>query len=204
MIRCRLSAVALGLVVSLLGSGGLTAQEKKEPQATFEPRSAPGSGQKYLEAFVGEWDVTKTFYPPTGAAVRVLGTCRQSMIHDGRFLQSEFTFDQDGKRSTGLGVVGFEPDTARFTTVWTDSRSTRFSLRQSQEPFDGNEIVLFGRSLDEGGQKATPPSSSRTVSSIDPAHNRIVHRQYVQRGEAKERLIMELEMVRRPTGASRR
>ena len=31
------------------------------------------------------------------------------MIHDGRFLQSEFVFEQDGKKSTGLGLVGFDP-----------------------------------------------------------------------------------------------
>jgi len=63
--------------------------------------------------------------------------------------------------------------------------------------------VLMGRSLDNDG-KAPPSSTSRTVSVIEPGHNRIVHRQYVTRAEAKERLIMELVMIRKGTGAAER
>jgi len=189
--------------VSFLAGAGQPSQKRKDAQSTYEPRSEPGAGQKYLQAFVGDWEVTKTFYPQRGDPVRVQGTCRQSMIHDGRFLQSEFVFDQDGKKTTGLGIVGFDPQTGRFTTMWTDSRSTRVSLRQSQSPFDGKEIVLLGRSLDDEG-KAPPSSTSRTVSVIEPGHNRIVHRQYVSRAEAKERLVMELVMTRKGTGASGR
>jgi hypothetical protein len=64
------------------------------------------------------------------------------MIHDGRFLQSEFVFEQNGQKTSGLGLVGFDPESGQFTTVWTDSRSTRMSLRQSEEPFNGKEIIL--------------------------------------------------------------
>ena len=32
--------------------------------------------------------------PRTGAPVRVTGHCRQAMIHEGRFLQSDFMFEQ--------------------------------------------------------------------------------------------------------------
>ncbi len=198
---CR-SSIVLGFLVAVIGGADDPPQKTKDAQAKFEPRSEPGAGQKYLQAFVGDWDVTKTFYPQRGTPVPVMGTCRQSMIHDGRFLQSEFVFEQDGKKATGLGIVGFDPQTGRFTTMWTDSRSTRVSLRQSPAPFDGKEIVLVGRSLDEG--KAPPSSTSRTVSVIEPGNNRIVHRQYVSRAPAKERLIMELVMTRKGTGASGR
>src|SRR5262245_7027734 len=82
---------------------------KKDPQAAVEPRARPGSGQKLLEAFAGDWDVAKAFYPRGGGEPsRATGRSRQTMIHDGRFLQSEFVFEQNGQKSTGLGLIGFE------------------------------------------------------------------------------------------------
>src|SRR5262245_59674787 len=148
MVRAFRRAIVVSLAVASVAGAGEPRQRSKDAQSTFEPRSEPGAGQKYLQAFGGDWVVTKTFYPRSGDPVRVPGTCRQVMIHDGRFLQSEFTFDQNGTKTTGLGIVGFDPQTGRFTTVWTDSRSTRLSMRQSPGPFNGKEIVLEGRSLD--------------------------------------------------------
>ena len=114
------------------GRSGAAAGARKDAQSSFEPRSRPGAGQKYLESFVGAWEVVKVFHPRAGELVRTSGTCRQTMIHDGRFLQSEFVFDQGGRKSTGLGLIGFDTPTGRFTSVWTDSRQTRMSLRQSR------------------------------------------------------------------------
>src|SRR6476646_3716123 len=91
-------------------------EQKKDPQAAVEPRSGPGSGQKLLERFAGDWDVAKAFYPRGGGEPsRATGRCRQTMIHDGRFLQSEFVFEQAGRKTTGLGLIGFEPESSLFT-----------------------------------------------------------------------------------------
>src|SRR5262245_53378332 len=62
---------------------------QKAPQTTFEPRSSPGAGQRFLENFAGDWRVTKTFYPRAGGPIRAEGRCHQAMIHEGRFLQSD-------------------------------------------------------------------------------------------------------------------
>jgi len=168
-------------------------QAKSDPQSAVEPRSGPGAGQKFLEQFVGEWDVVKTFYSRSGAPSRTTGVCRQSMIHSGRFLQSEFTFQQGDAQTTGLGIIGFEPATGTFTSVWTDSRATRVSLRQSKDQFDGREIVLFSRSLGEG----TDARSSRTVTQLEENGRKIVHRQFTPGDGGTERLMMELVMTRK-------
>jgi hypothetical protein len=118
------------------------------------------------------------------------------MIHDGRFLQSEFVFDQGGRKTTGLGLTGFDPSTGRFTTVWTDSRQTRMSMRQSRDPFDGKQIVLFSKSLDDDGKGKGPPPS-RTTSRLDEGGRKIVHRQFTSSADGSERVIMELEMTRK-------
>jgi len=170
-------------------------EKQKDPQSTFEPRSGPGIGQKYMEQLVGNWEVLKTISPPGKDPVKSKGKCRQTMIHNGRYLQSEFTFEQaDGSKSTGLGVLGYEPTTDTFTSTWTDSRSTKMSLRQSKDKFSGKEIVLYGKTLENGGADAR---HSRTVSRLEDGGRTLVHSQYVPGPDGKEFVIMELRMTRR-------
>lgn len=188
--RAVLSAIG---VVALLGGGQPPAVEKKDPQSAIEPRSGPGAGQKFLERFVGDWEVVKTFHPRAGGPVTTKGTCRQTMVHGGRFLQSEFVFDGPGGRATGTGTIGFEAETGLFTSVWVDSRSTRMSFRKSKDKFDGAQIVLFSRSLEE-----TEGRKSRTVTRLEDGGKKIVHRQYSPSSDGKERLVMELILTPAP------
>ena len=82
----------------------------KDTQAKYEPPSGPGAGQQFLKTFEGEWTVVRNFYPPGGGpASKATGECTQKMVQDGRFLESDFTFHQDGKTTTGTGISGFDP-----------------------------------------------------------------------------------------------
>jgi hypothetical protein len=151
-------------------------------------------GQKFLEKFVGDWDVVKTFYPRSGALVRTQGTCRQRMIHGGRFLESQFLFRQGGAETTGLGIIGSDPTSGTFTSIWTDSRSTRMSFRQSRDKFNGEEIVLYSQSLGDAGSGVR---HSRTGTRLEENGRKLVHRQYAPGRDGKERLMMELLMTRK-------
>jgi hypothetical protein len=182
------------VLACLLGAAQQSDQKNKDPQASFEPRSSPGIGQKFLEKFVGNWDVVKSIHPRSGESFQVTGQCRQTMIHDGRFLKSEFTFDQKGTKTTGQGTIGFEAQTGKFTSVWTDSRSTRMSFRQSQDAFNGTEIVLYGQSL---GTDKRGPMRSKTVTRLEGNGTTIVHRQFAVDPEGKEQLFMELVLTRK-------
>jgi hypothetical protein len=144
----------------------------------------------------GEWEVVKTFYPREGAPAVTHGRCSQRMIHGGRFLQSDFVFSDAAGDTTGMGIIGFDPQTGRFTSFWTDSRSTRISIRQSEPGFDGRAIVLFGQSL------GNPPASeaarrSRTTSTLEEGDRRLIHRQVSISADGQERPVMQLEMTRR-------
>ena len=131
------------IVASCLLVGAARSAAQKEGQPSQEASSAPGLGQKLLEKMAGFWEVSKVYYPREGDPVRTSGQCRSTMIQDGRFLQTEFVFDQAEGKFTGLGIIGFEPETGRFTSFWVDSRQTRASVRQGREPFDGQKIVLY-------------------------------------------------------------
>jgi hypothetical protein len=193
-IRAVLAAVLI------LVAAGTAAQEARTPtpapadvQSRYEPPAGPGTGQAFLKTFEGEWTVERNFYPPSGGPPNhATGECSQKMVQDGRFLESRFTFRQDGKTTTGTGISGFDPQTGLFTTFWFDSRSTRFSVRQSRDPFDGKQIVLYGASV--GG---APARMSRTVSHLEDGGRRLIHQQFNQDAEGKERLLMELIMKRK-------
>jgi hypothetical protein len=205
----RLARACGGLLVVALGVASGAGQqpeqkpdmpraEKKDPQSTVEPRSGPGAGQKFLEKFVGDWDVAKAFYPRGGGEpARSKGTCKQAMIHDGRFLQSDFTFGDGAAKTTGLGLIGYDASTGRFTSVWTDSRQTRMSFRQGREKFDGEQIVLHAEGL--GDTKEV--RQSKTVTKLEDKGSRIIHRQYSTAADGTDRLVMELVMTRKPAAA---
>jgi hypothetical protein len=193
-LRLFLVPVALGFLVAADDPPPDKKPAPQDPQSALEPRSGPGAGQKFLEKFVGDWAVVKTFHPRTGEPVRQAGECRQTMIHGGRFLQSEFTFGSGPTRTTGTGIIGFEADSGRFTSVWTDSRATRMSFRHSQDKFNGQEIVLYSQALGEGGR---PERRSRTVTRLEEGGRKIVHRQWTTGPDGQERLVMELELTRK-------
>ncbi len=169
--------------------------DKADPQAKFEPKSRPGEGQKFLARMAGDWDVMKTFHLKSGEPTKTTGTCKQVMIQDGRFLQSDFVFDGPAGKTTGTGLIGFEPETGKFTSVWIDSRQTRMSFRQGADKFDGKQIVLVGKALGEAPKDGT--RVSRTTTTLEDGANRITHRQVAVEADGTERLVMQLVMTRR-------
>jgi hypothetical protein len=201
MIATRIWPLALLLAAGWLVHLPSSAQEGKGDKLGYETRSAPGEGQKFLEKFVGEWDVVKSFYPRGGKPIRAEGTCTQTMVHGGRFLRSEFVFGTGDARATGTGLIGYEPRTGLFTSVWTDSRATRMSFRQGKEKFDGKQIVLYSSLLGEG----TPREGrrSRTVTRLEDDGRKIVHRQYTLGDGDKETLTMELLLTRKAAAGRR-
>jgi hypothetical protein len=160
----------------------------------YEPPNAPGAGQRLLAQFAGDWDVVKTFFPKNGKPIVSKGACKQYMIQDGKFLQSDFTFfTPDGTKSTGTGISGFDSKTNRFTTVWYDSRQTTMSIRQSDGTFDGKNIVLWSTPLD------TEHSGSKTVARahLEEGGRLLLHRHFLIDAKGEERMIIELRMTRK-------
>ena len=175
MRKSSTTAAAAFAACCLLCAAGPQEPPRKDAQAAFEPRSAPGAGQKFLETMTGDWDVAKAFFPRSGEPNRSSGKCKQTMVQGGRFLQSDFTFGEGDRSTTGTGLVGYEPDSGAFTSVWIDSRQTRMSFRKSRDKFDGESIVLYSRSLEPEGKDAR---SSKTVTRVEDAGKKVVHRQY--------------------------
>ena len=160
----------------------------------YEPPNAPGAGQKLLAQFVGNWDVVKTFFPMKGEPRVSKGTCRQYMVQDGKFLESDFAFfNADGTKGTGTGISGFDSKTNRFTTVWFDSRQTTMSIRQSDGTFDGKNIVLWATDLDPDD----PGRKTVARAHLEDGGRVLLHRHYLIDGKGNERLMIELRLTRK-------
>jgi Protein of unknown function (DUF1579) len=177
----------------LIAAASASAQQT---QAVYEPHAKPGAGQALLAQFAGEWDVVKSFFPAKGGdPVKTHGKCTQKMIHDGHFLQSDFTWlDDKGKpRSTGTGISGFDSKTNKFTTVWYDSDQVTMSIRQSDGTFDGKNIVLWATSLDPD----RPGRRNVAKAHLEENGKVLLHRHYSIDEKGNERLVIELRMTRR-------
>ena len=160
----------------------------------YEPPSAAGAGQKLLAQFAGDWDVVKTFFPINGKPAVTKGTCKQYMIQDGKFLQSDFTFvSPDGTKSTGTGISGFDSKTNRFTTVWYDSRQTTMSIRQSDGTFDGKNIVLWVTPVDSDH----PGRKTVARAHLEDDGRVLLHRHFIIDDKGDERMMIELRMTRK-------
>jgi Protein of unknown function (DUF1579) len=175
----------------LLTAAGALAQQTHDQ---YEPLNATGAGQKLLAQFAGEWDVVKSFFPASGKPNETKGTCKQFMVQEGKFLQSDFTFfNADGTKSTGTGISGFDTKTTRFTTVWYDSRQTTMSIRQSDGTFDGKTIVLWATSLDPD----RPGRKTVARAHLEENGKILIHRHFAIDESGKERLVLEWRMTRK-------
>jgi len=166
----------------------------QQTQNQYEPPNEVGAGQKLLVQFAGEWDVVKTFFPMNGQPKVTKGTCKQYMIQDGKFLQSDFTFfNSDGTKSTGTGISGFDSKTNRFTTVWYDSRQTTMSIRQSDGTFDGKNIVLWATALDPD----RPGRKTVARAHLEENGHVLLHRHFLIDEKGNERMMIELRLTRK-------
>jgi hypothetical protein len=186
--RISSRAMRKWIVATLLVATAAVAQQTHNQ---YEPPDAPGAGQKLLAQFAGDWDVVKTFFPMNGKPIVTNGTCKQYMIQDGKFLQSDFTFlNADGTKTTGTGISGFDSKTNRFTTVWYDSHQTTMSIRQSDGTFDGKNIVLWTTPLD---------AERKTVARahLEEDGRVLLHRHFLINDKGEERLMIEFRMTRK-------
>jgi hypothetical protein len=174
----------------LIGTAAVAQQTHRE----YEPPNAPGAGQKLLAQFAGDWDVVKTFFPANGKPIVTKGECKQFMIQNGHFLQSDFTFfNDDGTKTTGTGISGFDSKSNRFTTVWFDSSQTTMSIRQSDGTFDGQNIVLWSTTLDPD----RPGRKSVARAHLEDDGRVLLHRHYSIDAQGNERVVIEFRLTRK-------
>ena|ERR1700683_3164415 len=152
-----------------------TAAVAQQTHNQYEPPNASGAGQKLLVQFVGDWDVVKTFFPMNGKPIVAKGTCKQYMIQDGKFLQSDFTFfNSDGTNGTGTGISGFDskPTASPLCGTTPTKRRCRFDRATAPStaktlscgPLPSIPSILGARPLRAHTSRKTAASFSIVIS----------------------------------------
>jgi hypothetical protein len=178
------------IIAMLLTATAVVAQQNHNQ---YEPQNGPGAGQKLLAQFAGNWSVVNTFYPAQGKPRVTKGTCKQFMIKDGKFLESDFTFfNPDGTKTSGTGISGFDSKSNRFTTVWFDSRRTQMSIRQSDGTFDGKNIVLYATPIDV----EVPGRKTVARGHLEKNGRVLVYSHYLIDAAGKERMMFQMILTR--------
>jgi Protein of unknown function (DUF1579) len=186
----KLILAAFLFTTTALATTAVAQQTHKE----YEPPAEAGAGQKLLLQIVGDFDMEKKFFPATGQPTVTKGTVKQFMVQGGKFLESDFTFaDPDGSKSTGVGIIGFDAKTNRFTSFWYDSTKTSFSVRQSDGTFDGKTIVLWATSLDPD----RPGRKTYARMHLEENGRVLVHQHFAIDDQGKERLVLEWRMTKK-------
>jgi hypothetical protein len=96
-----------------------------------------------------------------------------------RFLKEDFSGDVLGEGYQGLGLMGYDAASRRFTTVWLDSLNTAIAVQKGSYLPDSNSFELTGEVYDPllGRTKTTQTQihitskDTYTVTMIDTAPN---------------------------------
>jgi hypothetical protein len=95
--------------------------------------SKPGGHHKPLKMLVGQWDVTVTQWQMPGAEPMVTeGKSKNEMVMEGRFVVQHFESEMFGMPFEGIGIVGFDKNKGKHTSVWIDNFGTQVMYTEGE------------------------------------------------------------------------
>jgi hypothetical protein len=111
--------------------------------------SKPGPSHKLLASFVGDWDVTVTFWSnPEASGESSSGKSKISWILGDRFLQEQFSGTVGGGEYQGLGIMGYDNGSRAFKTVWVDSLNTALTTSSGRYQPDTSTFLFESQLYD--------------------------------------------------------
>src|SRR2546428_1883353 len=149
----RLNQIILTCLCLVVATSFAMAKEKKQenqmdPQAMMEvykKLATPGEPHKQLASLAGSWTTkTKEWMEPNKPPMESTGACEEKLLLDGRFLQQECTGEMMGQPFAGIGVIGYDNFTKKYTTTWMSSMGTGIFSMNGTASADGKTITLHG------------------------------------------------------------
>jgi len=153
--------------------------------------SMPGTQHELLKPMAGTWKATIKAWTGPGDPTVSVGTCENTWILGGRYLESSYKADFMGKPFEGLGLVGFDMKEKKFVNLWMDTMSTTYMASSGEMDPSGKTLSFSGTVPDPVSGKPLP---YRMVTKIiDP--NQHVFSMYGAH-DGKEALEMEITYTR--------
>jgi len=108
----------------------------------------PGMHHRFLNYFVGDWDVAVTMTHPGSPPMETQATASIAWDLDGRFLKESFEGEFMGQPFAGVSYIGYDNFKSRYVSIWMDSMSTGMTTSTGYQSLDGTELTFFGE-MDE-------------------------------------------------------
>jgi len=163
-VRLRIVLCATVMICAGLQGNG-RAQEQAKAEAKAAPNmqemmkkwmeaAAPGPGHKYLDQFVGKWDVVVRAWMDVGKPpMESKGTCDARWIMDGRFVYTEMTGQLMGMPFKGVDLIGYDNYKKRYVISHVDNMGTSISTGEGKLDLSKQVMTAFGKmddpSMDE-------------------------------------------------------
>lgn len=192
----RITALA-GL--ALIAGSYLAADDKKKsgPDAgqmaameAMMKHSMPGEHHKALQAFVGNWTYTGTYYMG-GEKIPLTGSAERKLLMEGRYLHDHVRGDSP-QPFEGLGWTGYDNHTKKYFSTWIDSMTT--SLMRAEGDYDPKTrtFTMISEVFDAGAGKVQKGKDVCVIKSADEMHQ-VMYKLV----DGKEEKVMEFHYKRK-------
>ncbi len=130
----------------LLSAPPIHAQADGDPMQRMMAAATPGAAHKFLDTFVGTWDLTTRVWMEPGAPpAESNGTAEVRWILEGRYLEDVTTGSMMGMPLHGRGISGYDNMKKKYVAIWIDNMSTAISTMEGSLDETGRVLTYHGR-----------------------------------------------------------
>ena len=152
--------------------------------AEMKKLGAPGENHKALEAFVGKWKATVSFWMSADGQPEVSdGSSESHWILGGRFVQQDFKGTSMGQPFEGLGIIGYDNIRGEYTSLWLDNMATGVMVGSAQ--FDAATKTMNGNATMSCPLTGEKNRAMRSVCKVVDADH-ATHEMYMNDKDGKE------------------
>lgn len=125
---------------------------QEEAMARWIKVCQTGAAHERLKELLGSYDTTMRMWMggPGSKAMETKGTAETTWFVDGRWLQTKWTGEMMGQKTTGLSILGYDNFKERFVYTTVDSFQTCMNSASGLFDQSGDHLILWG-TIDEPG-----------------------------------------------------
>jgi hypothetical protein len=106
-------------------TGQEMSQEEQEMMKKWQAYATPGQGHKFLQKFVGQWEVTTKMWQKPGAKPEITqGSAAGKMILGGRYVKLAYKGTVMGMPFEGFGLHAYDNHIKKYLSTWIDNVGT--------------------------------------------------------------------------------
>jgi len=151
IVLCATVIICAALQSNALAQGQAKAEAKAAPDMQemmkkWMAAATPGEGHKYLDQFVGHWDVVvRAWMEPGKPPQESKGACESKWLLDGRFIYSEMTGQLMGMPFKSVDITGYDNYKKYYVLSHMDNMSTALYTGEGRLDLSKQVLTWFGK-----------------------------------------------------------